>query len=63
MLWKVPITIATAQNKQALTVLLDTVSTTVTMDIEDGDWIKVPSHGCYFMAASCYHLHSSILIK
>ena len=50
MVWKVPITIATASNKQALSILLDTVSTTVAMDIEAGDWIKVPFHECL----SCY---------
>ena len=43
MQWKVPVTIATGHNKQALTFLLETNSTTVTLDVEADDWIKVSS--------------------
>ena len=41
--WKVPITIATGHNHQALTFLLEDASTTVTLDVGPDDWIKVCS--------------------
>ncbi len=49
MIWQVPITIATASNKEALKFVLDKSTATVTLEgISATDWIKViiiiPSH-------------------
>ena len=42
MQWQVPITIATSQNPNALTFLLDKPSTTVTLEgVGPNDWILV----------------------
>lgn len=42
MLWQVPVTIATAQNKKAYKFVLDKPSMTITLDnINPQDWIKV----------------------
>ena len=42
MIWQVPITIATASNKEALKFVLDKSSATITLEgISAADWIKV----------------------
>ena len=41
-LWQIPVTIATAKNKEAYKFVLDKPSMTVTLDnIDPQDWIKV----------------------
>ena len=41
-LWMIPITIATKNNKSAASILLDTKTSTVTIDnIDSNDWVKV----------------------
>ena len=42
MLWQVPVTIATSQQKEAYKFVLDKQSTTITLEgLKPDDWIKV----------------------